>query len=735
MAFQTGTINNSHQLIHKLCGFLRSAGWDQVATLKSEGPWDPDGYDVVFHSFGENGLQDVYIRIAAGLCDKTTVGDIQFPFDDGYTEYINGLAYQYFPVGGTSENDGFNQIGRYGPVLYEGQTADAVDPGSYDEYNLFTFTGLQGDKLRRRKIYDASGTSTPPKHIPSGFDGKYFLYDYHYFDAGSAGYLYRVNLFDDTFTLILYLLGADGAPYTNLGHTGGAGYVKLNNGKEYMYYVQAQTVTDKTNHLGRFDIQTNAFKKNFSNACPCTLSSYAPRASVGPVVGTKRKRNGHRLLYFMPGNLSGSISAGSTEWTYIDAETGKWHESLISPALPWSVGKYDALGFYHSGYATYATKEATGYSEDRLYLIRGAQTTDFASIAINNDGYVSGSWVSHAALPYAQNLSSGRLFVSGASLFLHNSSETSDTIRGNILYRWQFPTDPTASGTWELVSKDGVYNFMSSLSAGAASSVHDHLCNRAKVTEFSTNTYWAFADKDHLVVVVKDSSGKYTYIYSGLFDTYSDKRIASTISVSLAGSNAIEVDKPEMFKIGQLYTIVETTGLYGETVTGLNKETRKFLPSEAFTVTGIHGQSIMTSALANSYGIGSKVGEDPLPLMVRVHGMEKAQTVNNINLIDPSSSKDPPFQTYKLMPSVGTSVTQAVDIEDRSLGTFVVGILLVQSGNTGLVGKEIRGQLKNVYACGTALANEAEVAIGPETYIVFDIDASGETRRIVVGPK
>ena len=78
--FQTGTITNSHQLIDKLYGFLRSIGWTEVAILKSGGNNPaPDGYDFVMHSTGTNNDRDIYIRIAAGEADIKTIGDIQFP--------------------------------------------------------------------------------------------------------------------------------------------------------------------------------------------------------------------------------------------------------------------------------------------------------------------------------------------------------------------------------------------------------------------------------------------------------------------------------------------------------------------------------------------------------------------------------------------------------------------------------------------------------------------------------
>ena len=100
MAFQTGTFENSHELVDDIYGFLIGIGWQVISTIQVN--HKGDGYDYVFKSSSENGDRDVYIRVGANFTDVgrgLTEGDIQQPFSDGYNGYTNGFAYQYFPAG------------------------------------------------------------------------------------------------------------------------------------------------------------------------------------------------------------------------------------------------------------------------------------------------------------------------------------------------------------------------------------------------------------------------------------------------------------------------------------------------------------------------------------------------------------------------------------------------------------------------------------------------------------
>ena len=73
--------------------------------------------------------------------------------------------------------------------------------------------------------------------------------------------------------------------------------------------------------------------------------------------------------------------------------------------------------------------------------------------------------------------------------------------------------------------------------------MHDHYSNRARVAEFSSNTYWLFADNDRLVVVVKNGDdGTYNYIYTGLFLPYCNQSVTRTTEAISANATLIPVE-------------------------------------------------------------------------------------------------------------------------------------------------------------------------------------------------
>jgi hypothetical protein len=721
MAFQNGTITNSHELAEKIYGFLLSIGWQLVAEITDGG-----GNDYVFYSSGDDGKNDIYIRVSSGLSDKISCGDIQFPYSDGYTGYINGFAYQFYPENGTSDSDGYNRIGKYGPILYMPQAqTSGVDPGDFDEYNLWMSPENTTSNLRTRNVYD-DNSSWVPQYPPWGFDGVYYIYH-----AGSDSNSFRrVNLFDNSITSFSV---SNSQTYSSL-HAG-TGYVKLDDGNEYIYWIMTQRFnTDpKNKYLVRLNLQTLDHESEFSNDIPFTLSqssAHAPRDGF-ILPGIKRNRNGHRLLYVAAGNLSGTFNSGSTEWTYVDAETGKWHESLISPSLPWNVGLRNGAGT-HGPNALYVSKEMTGYDYDRIYVIRGSQSTNFASVSVDDDGYVFGSWYEHEALPIASYNSSSNLVSAGNSL-LYITGYGASGDAPTSLYKWEIPATPEQAGTWTLVSSEAWTPEINGNFNGMFAGVHEHYLNRVKVQEFGTNEYWLFADKYRLTVVVKNGDdNEYNYLYTGMFDQYSRHLNSRLIKSAESGDKTIKVDDSSIFVVGSRYMIADTKGA-GISVSSLTGENKNVAPSEIVTIASIRGNELTISPLLNSYSNESLIGEDPIPIMCRVSGLEYAQTFDVINKVDDYNFKDQSWQRYRLTPAAELSFANATD-EGRDGQALLYGIVLLGENDT-YTGKEVRGQMRNVYSCGTGVTSEDEVLVGSQIYIVFDIGSSGETQRIVVGPK
>ena len=372
----------------------------------------------------------------------------------------------------------------------------------------------------------------------------------------------------------------------------------------------------------------------------------------------------------------------------------------------------------------------SGYEYDRLYVFQSALQAGFASIALGDDGYFQpgAPWVTHTNTPQNQRDGMKAFFLEG-SIYVTSSSGASD---GTAIHKWPLPATPETSASWTQFS---AWLPQDSGVAGIIFDLHNHLCNKVKLNEFQTNTYWLFADTEHLVVVVKNALGSYSYMYMGLYEPFADQRFTTLSSATVANATSMEVVEPDLFDIGKKYLIMDATGASVSVTSNFSGASKNMAPSELFTVINKSGNSLIVSRLTRAYASGSLIGEDPLPLTVRVRDAERAQTLNNISLSSGEEDfTDVAWQYYKLTPMVSDAFANIIDVEERTQQTFLSSIVLMDEGDT-FTGKEVRGQLKDVFAVGTAIASEAEIAVGSKTYIAFDIDESSETQRIVVGPK
>lgn len=702
MAFQTGTITNSFELVDKIYGFLLGIGWEHVSTLKTNE--QGDGYDFVFKSSSELGTRDVYIRVASGMTDapRSVLGDFQHPYSDGYTEFVNGLAYQYFPTGGT-ESQGVNELGIYGPVMY---IYDELNTEHY-EVNLWKSSSItSADRQRFNSDSDSSINNLSAGLAVS--DAKRFVFAS---EGESTGGSEKLDLYDKTTSTL---------PGSGAGTAISQGcYITDKDGKGYIYY-QIDNIFDHDSRWQYFSADDNNFNINLGDVLDHPPWGSPERGYGYNVTVPRRKRikiNGldhFRLIHASQGFQTDDLAI-------YNIDTNTW-TSLLTPSV--NLGSSSSGLISRNPYACIVTKEMSGYDKDRLYTTRGGLTSTFYSVALEEDGYFStDGWTSHASTPDTQSTANKIWYFNGYIYF--HPSETSDNV-----YRWQLPNNPTDSGSWEDLGT--FFQIDIGGGNGMMTDIHHHLCNRVRVSEFDTNTYWLFADLDRLVVVVKDSTGRYTYLYTGLYEPYASPVVTSLTSSTTADAISIDVDNPDIFQVGQKYIIMDNTGAT-TTISSPLGGNLDMGPSELFTVLSKSGPTLTISKLRHAYSAGSLVGEDPLPLMVRVHGMERAQTLNNINKVDDDDFSDIAWQYYILRPSVSNAFANTTDVEERSLGTFLHGIVLMDEGDT-YTGKEVRGQLKGVYACGTGISNESTIDVGSQQYLAFDISDSGETQRIVVGP-
>jgi len=111
MTYQTGSATSSFDLFEQLDTFVQSLpGWQLWADIAE--------FDKVYFSSGEDGYNDIYIRIKAAADEPFIYGLDQKPLTaDGDTGFVNFFAYNYYPQGGDGYA-GYGEIGILGPRFY-----------------------------------------------------------------------------------------------------------------------------------------------------------------------------------------------------------------------------------------------------------------------------------------------------------------------------------------------------------------------------------------------------------------------------------------------------------------------------------------------------------------------------------------------------------------------------------------------------------------------------------------
>jgi len=694
MSSAVGYHANSHHLVDIIKNEMLKEGWTIRSTIS-------DGYDYVFYSIGEDGYQDIYIRVAAGQYDYTSEGDTQLvdPSGDGYTGFVNFFAYQYFPENG-GPVDGSNEMGKTGPVLYLIQGEDPfVD---IEEYDMIASKLTSARRFVRANDSSSSAFST----YTQVSDGHAKVY---YDNGGNPRRRYNIDTDTISSLTTFASAGVGGASscYGAYWHDPDTDY-------HFIYSINGNNPSEIIFH----NLTTGAFGKG-------AVVPWGDAGSQGWMLRTMG-RSGERRLYACRGR-------DSTPWYYYDIDTNTWSSNLVSPTR----GGWGTNGILRNGDAIMVPKEITGYDADRIYSFRGDADTEFQSIEINDTGEPVGSWVYHADLPVVATLGCVIFFTDNSICFVPGSLN-------RHLYKWTIPASPTAAGSWGTISNffTAADNSGGTVGSGTTGHLHHHLICRVRVSEDKENYHWLSVDPDRLAIGVKDGFDNYWYSYAGLFEIFTDNQTSLLTGDATAGALTLTVDNVSSFKIGENYMIIDVTGdssthvpfstlassdsLFGD----WNKI---FGPSETITIDNVNtGSSTITlsNPLTRSYKTGSKLGKDPQPVMVRAETLNEAYVLNNLNIVDGHNSKDAPYQRYQLTNS--STLVNSFDSQQRSDGAFVYPVIIQQTALNNVTGAEARGQLKNIYYAGTSFGSEVYITINGQQYVV--LNPEDVSLNIAIGP-
>jgi hypothetical protein len=684
MVYMTGYVGNSHQLAQIIHASMRDAGWTLISGMNSS------GIDSVLYSDGEDGYQDIYIRVAAGLFDRQTHGDIQFPSNDGYTAYVNFFAYQHFPNGASDPSYGTGEVGRYGPILHI-----LDDNKKFDEYNFFKSDAEEARGWTvREQTYESAG-------VCNLTDGHRYIYD------GLSGKSNMVRFDYGSYPMIYSSVSSN--QFNNDSQPLASCFSRKSSTEPFIWNLTTGTYAT----WNTYNIYTGE-KVVWPNG-----PSYYPQPPWGTSSSNDNwafqgiRRNGQKHIYINRG-------AGTTTWARYDIDTNEW--TTLSPSLPFSAD--------YGSHAILIPKEVTDYEYDRIYITRNHGYSNFRSIAVDDDGNLVGSWVAHDDTLVTQG-DGDKLFYMGGNKIFYLNSNTND------VDSWTFPANSTDSGTWV----NETYPFNITLSGvKPAIWVRDHLASRVGVDEFKSTQYWIFADKDRIIVLTNteqsSSLDKQEFAYAGLFYSYKNTTPINLTSAVMAGQSTLDVSDVSGFKIGATYKIAEIN--QGTLVTICTGEEIRVGAAETFIVQSVKqstSQIIITEGLSNSYSSVAKISEDIQPIGVSLDSLDRIHVINTSYALDKNIGKDRPWQYYYLQhPQLSTNT-----VSERNIGSLMWPIMLRHDAiydsddSTQITHSDVRGNLIGVYLVSSGNTGDILEKNG-QNYLRFSVDYSNKLNNIAVGP-
>lgn len=216
------------------------------------------------------------------------------------------------------------------------------------------------------------------------------------------------------------------------------------------------------------------------------------------------------------------------------------------------------------------------------------------------------------------------------------------------------------------------------------------------VKDSTTFLYWIFADLDRMVVVTRVGTSYYIH-YSGLIKRFWSDKVAISQGAANLGSNVrIQVDDASIFTPGVYYLIKDGANIQRAQVTAVD--------------TASTPDAITVASLTTGFASGSKIGEDPQPVMVSANTMAAGSISTKLAGWDGNY-----FQHQVNMIAPASSVTAYTDPEDR-YGLVVMWPIQLLAGT----GSDLRGEMKEFFSVGLGAGlAEDTITVGQQTYRIF----------------
>lgn len=676
--FETGNFSGPQALWDRINQAMLDAGWTVRATPQA-------GVERVYYSDGEDGYAENYLKVAHMVVDdiRTSRGYMQRPNEDGYTDYVNFLGYQWYPNAGGSE-DGYGEIGRFGPRLYTQRGQNSTD---------IRWTNLATASSGDHRWTDMTNYAYDPDDV----GGQAMAFDGH-------RYIYRA--YDSNTQLARYDIsnGSDAIILTFSWRVCNVTCTYIREIDRTVVFVGLETTTSGFRSY-TFEVDRNGTISNgkYSNNFASQFQ-YGCSAAIG------------RYIYAWRGQNTNTVQV-------YDYLTDTWQAVTNMPTTGWN----------GSCAAQIVTREETGFAKHRIYTLRGQSTTSHYYMELEDDGLPVGfpggeTWNSVTVRPFAGDQGVGYEW-DGKNRIHYWPAENGTTDREYYYY-------DLSANTWNLVNVNFVWT--SGLSQGMWR-LHHSYQSRVRAFLGENQKYWIFCNKDRIAVITKSDEGQYFYCYAGSIDSYFDDTVKEPITSAVSsGANVIlPMTDTSNFAVGQKIQISDFTGSTILTSTGLDERVRQYLATEHANIVSIDPNvSITVNNLNNNYPSGAIVGFDLQNMIVSVEQTRYAQATNLPNTTNDSASGDPAEQVYVLEPGVQSLVSTKADVNARTQQFVVWPLICFTEGTSNrFSGREVRGQLYNTFMMGTgAGSSEDIVEINGQNYLVFDIAGQQAEHLVAFGP-
>lgn len=692
--YGSGFATNSKDLWDKVDGYIGlTTGWSTFDNISTE-----PMRDKVYVSNGSSSTERIYFRMRTGITDPHRNGQTlkRSSIGDGYS---SSVAFNIYQLWNAATRDGYGELGTIGPRVItlrannaqvwaaDWQNSD-VSSWYWDQWANMSFS-ISTERT------DAGGSIGV-----SAFDGSKFIY----IPSTDLGGTDRYDIVEQTNTILANPSSAFGGSKS----TDATVYaVDPSSNLAYLYGFSANGTPG--NRFCRYGIATN------------TWSARADPTWGSDTRAGKSAWDGYNTIHALRGS-------DTNQYSYYNITTNVW---TVGPIVPFNTFRGNNLVYV----------PGTPTRPNRLYADRGEGSGAFASLDLAADGTPSGSWTSRAGNPqgFGTNEVGSRLFYFGGDFLwgLHTASATSREVT-----KYKISTD-----TW--VNQAGtagqVYDYLAAdtSSTGYMVSVQNHQ-TYVPVLEATTLQFWYFGDADRIIVITRDSSGVYDYVYLGAIDSYYTRQFATLSAPLTPGTEKqITVSNGSLFTAGQTVSLYDRTGTSGfDTKTGLDGYVRKFMNSERVELKSVQGNLLTIMRVTKNHQTGTRIGFDLAPYGItgfrnNIIQMNDHIPQNNIttNLLSNITAGLVP-QLYRYSCPVPSEITIQSASETRT-GQYVLWPFAIFD-NSQYSGDEVRGQLKGVYVVdnsGTAVAGDI-ITFQGNNYLLFSFPSTAysESRLFAIGP-